>query len=144
MGRTAVRDALRGTTSEMSWDDQATRAISFRGGVQSFYGLLMELMGAQLPIVARDGGQPVTIDPSLHLVHGDFWSRGTAAAAAVCFGASAQFDEAIEGVRAGGALLGRYQVAEPATIVDDHGIKGAVFPLQGMRREDFAGRRMKS
>jgi CheY-like chemotaxis protein len=143
-GRTAVRDALRGATAEMSWDDQVTRAIGFRGNVQKFYGFLMELMGDQLPIVTRDDGRPVTIEPSRHLVHGDFWSRGTGAAVAVCFGGPAQFDEAIESARAGGTLLGRYQVGEPATVLDDNGVKGAVFPLQGVRREDFAGQRVGS
>jgi CheY-like chemotaxis protein len=136
--RTAVRDALRGTTAEMSWDDQVTRAIGYRGDVKNFYGYLLELMGDQLPIVTRDGGQPVTIEPSLRLVHGDFWSRGTAAAGVVCFGAPPQFDEAIESARADGTLLGRYQVGEPARVLDDNGIRGAVFPLQGARREDFA------
>jgi ActR/RegA family two-component response regulator len=140
-GRTAVRDAFRGATGGMSWDDQVTRAIGFRGDVQKFYGFLNELMAGQLPIVTRDGRQPVTIDPPLHLVHGDFWSRGTAAAVAVCFGAPVQFDEAIEGARARGTLLGRYQVGEPATVLDENGIKGAVFPLQGAQREDFAEQR---
>ena len=142
--RTAVRDALRGATAEMSWDDQVTRAIGYRGDVKNFYGFLLELMGGQLPIVTRDDGQPVTIEPSLHLVHGDFWSRGTGAAVAVCFGGPAQFDEAIESARADGTLLGRYQVGEPATVLDDNGIKGAVFPLQGVRREDFAGQHVGS
>jgi ActR/RegA family two-component response regulator len=142
--RTAVRDALCGDTATMSWDDQATRAIGFRGDVQKFYGFLNGLMAGRLPIVTRDGGQAVTIESSLHLVHGDFWSRGTAAAAAVCFGAPAQFDEAIENARADGVLLRRYQVTEPATVLDDSGIKGAVFPLQNVRREDFAGGRVGS
>lgn len=144
MSRTAVRDALRGATREMSWDDQVTRAIGYRGDVKNFYAFLLELMGSQLPIVTRDGVQPVTIEPSLRLVHGDFWSRGTAAAAVVCFGGPAQFDEAIESARTGGTLLGRYQVREPATVLDENGIKGAVFPLQGVRREDFAGQHVGS
>jgi ActR/RegA family two-component response regulator len=143
-GRTAVRDALRGGTAEMSWDDQVTRAIGFRGDVQRFYGFLNDLMADRLPIVSRDGGQPVTIDPDLGLVHGDYWSRGTATAAAVCFGAPAQFDKAIDTARADGMLLGHYQVGKPASVLDDHGIKGAVFPLQGARREDFAGQRVGS
>lgn len=143
-GRTAVRDALRGDTAQMSWDDQVTRVIGFRGDVQKFYGFLNDLMVGQLPIVTRDGGQPVTIDLSLHLVHGDFWSRGTAAGAAVCFGSPAQFDEAIESARASGTLLGRYQVGEPAKVLDDNGIKGAVFPLHGVRREDFTGQHVGS
>jgi CheY-like chemotaxis protein len=142
--RTAVRDALRGATLDMSWDDQVTRAIGFRGGVQRFYGFLNELMGGQLPIVSRSDGQPVTIDPGLSLVHGDYWSRGTAAAAVVCFGAAAQFDKAIDGARADDVLLGQYQVGEPVAVLDDHGIKGAVFPLPGARREDFAGPRVGS
>ena len=141
VGRTAARDALRGASAEMSWDDQATRAVGFRGDVQMFYRFLDQLMSGQLPIVLRDDGQPVIIEPSLRLVHGDYWSRGTAAAAVVCFGAPAQFDEALEGARAAGTLLGRYQVGEPATQLDSYGIKGAVFPLQGARREDFAGQR---
>jgi hypothetical protein len=144
MGPTAARDALRGATAEMSWDDQVTRAIGVRGDVRKFYKFLNELMGGQLPIVTRAGGQPVTIDPALGLVYGDFWSRGTAAAAAVCFGAPAQFGEALEGARAAGMLLGRYQVGEPASELDSSGIKGAVFPLQGARREDFAGQRTGS
>jgi hypothetical protein len=138
--RTAVRDALRGAIGEMSWDDQVTRAVGFRGDVGKFYAFLNELMAAHLPIVSRSAGRPVTIEPSSHLVHGDFWSRGTAAAAVVCFGATAQFDEAVKGDRPGGLLLGRYQAGEAVAELDSHGIKGAVFPLTGGRREDFAGR----
>jgi len=143
-GRTAVRDALRGGTAEMSWDDQVTRAIGFRGDVQRFYGFLNELMGGQLPIVSRGDGRPVTIDHDLGLVHGDYWSRGSAVAAAVCFGAPAQFDKAIDGARADGMLLGQYRVGEQAVELDRDGIKGAVFPLPGARREDFAGQRVGS
>ena len=143
-GRTAVRDALRGASAEMSWDDQVTRAIGFRGDVKGFYGFLSELMGGQLPIVPRGDGPPVTIDPERGLVYGDYWSRGAAAAAVVCFGARAGFDEAAARARADGVLLGRYQVGEPAAVLDGHGIKGAVFGLPGARREDFAGQRLGS
>jgi CheY-like chemotaxis protein len=139
LGHTAARDALRGATAAMNWDDQATRAIGFRDNVQNFYRFLNELTGGQLPIVARDAMQPVKIERSLGLVHGDYWSRGIAAAVVVCFGAPAQFDKALEGARAAGTLLGRYQVGQPAAAHDSYGIKGAVFPLQGARREDFAG-----
>lgn len=142
--RNAVREALRGATAAMSWDDQVTRAIGFRGDVQRFYGFLNELMGEQLPIVPRGDGQPVMIDPDQGLVYGDYWSRGTASAAVVCFGAPAQCDKAIAGASAGGMLLGRYQVGAPVATLDREGIKGAVFPLQGARREDFAGQRVGS
>lgn len=144
MGPAAARDALRGATAEMSWDDQVTRAIGFRGDVRKFYRFLNELMSGQLPIVPRDGRQPVTIAHALGLVHGDYWSRGTAAAAVVCFGAPARFDEALAGAGAAGTLLGRYQVGEPAAELDSSGIKGAVFPLLGARREDFARQRVGS
>ncbi len=136
--RTAVRDALRGDTGAMSWDDQVMRATGFRGDVKNLYGFLNELMGAHLPIVTKSDGQPVTIDPALGLVHGSYWSRGIAAAAVVCFGAPAQVDKALESARAEGTLLGRYQVGEPAAVLDSRGIKGAVFPLEGGKREDFA------
>jgi CheY-like chemotaxis protein len=142
--RVEVRDALRGATTEMSWDDQVTRAIGFRGDVQRFYGFLDELMAGQLPIVPRGGGQPVTVDPDRGLVHGDYWSRGTAVAAVVCFGAPAQVDKAIDGASAEGMLLGRYQVGIQAAELDRDGIKGVVFPLPGARREDFAGQRVGS
>jgi CheY-like chemotaxis protein len=142
--RTAVRDALRGAIVGVNWDDQVTRAIGFRGNVQRFYGFLNELMGGQLPIVPRGDGQPVTIDPDLSLVHGDYWSRGTAAAAVVCFGAPAQFDKAIEAASTDGMLLGRYQIGGQVATLDRDGIKGAVIPLSAARREDFAGQRVGS
>ena len=144
VSRTAVRDALRGTTSAMSWDDQVTRAIGVKGDVRNLYGFLNELMLRHLPIVAKDDGQSVTIDPAAGLVYGSYWSRGIAAAVAVCFGSPAQVDKALDSARADGMLLGEYRVCEPAVVVDGQGIKGAVFLLEGGRREDFAGPRAGS
>lgn len=141
VSRTAVRDALRGSTATMSWDDQVMRAIGFKGDVSKLYGFLNELLAGHLPIVTRDDGQPVMIDPAAGLVHGNYWSRGIASALVVCFGSAAQFDKALETARADGMLLGMYRVGEPAAVVEGQGIKGAVFPLEGGRREDFAGQR---
>jgi len=137
--RTAARDAIRGDIPPMRWDDQVIRAISFRGNPGNFYGFLSELMDGQLPIVTRGGGQPVTIDAEQGLVHGDYWSRGTATAAVLCFGAPEQFGKALSSFRSTGTLLGRYQVGEPVNDVNGYGIRGAVFPLKVGQREDFAG-----
>ena len=137
--RTAARDAIRGGISPVRWDDQVMRAIRFHGDLRNFYGFLSELMDGQLPIVTRDGEQSVTVDAEQGLVHADYWSRATAAAAVLCFGAPEQFGRALSGFRSAGTLLGRYQVGEPAKEVGRHGISGAVFPLKGGQREDFAG-----
>lgn len=139
--RTAVRDALRGNISPMSWDDQVMRAIGFRGDAGRFYSFLGGLLDDYLPIVTREGAEPVTIDSAARLVHGAFWSRAAAAAVAVCFGAAAQFDQAAEDARRDGKLLGRYLVGEPERELGGHEVKGAVFPLREGRREDFGGPR---
>jgi CheY-like chemotaxis protein len=138
--RTAVRDALCGATMAMSWEDQVTRVIGFRGDLRRFQSFLNELMDGQLPIVTRDDGRPVTIDAELGLVYGDYWSRGAATGAVLCFGAREQFGKALGGFRLAGMFLDRYQVGEPVNDVDHYGIRGAVFPLKVSRREDFAGK----
>jgi CheY-like chemotaxis protein len=140
--RTAVRDALRGDIPPMSWDDQVMRAIGFRGDAGRFYSFLGGLLDDYLPIITREGAEPVAIDPAARLVYGDFWSRAAAAAVAVCFGAAAQFDQAADGARRDGKLLGRYLVGEPERELAGHEVKGAVFPLREGRRRDFGGPRV--
>jgi hypothetical protein len=76
----------------------------------------------------------------LGLVYGDYWSRGAATGAVLCFGAREQFGKALGGFRLAGMFLDRYQVGEPVNDVDHYGIRGAVFPLKVSRREDFAGK----
>jgi hypothetical protein len=126
----------------MSWDDQVMRAIGFRGDAGRFYSFLGGLLDDYLPIITREGAEPVAIDPAARLVYGDFWSRAAAAAVAVCFGAAAQFDQAADGARRDGKLLGRYLVGEPERELAGHEVKGAVFPLREGRRRDFGGPRV--
>ncbi len=139
MSRTGVRDALRGDIPAMSWDDQVMRATGFRGDAGRFYSFLGGLLNDYLPIVTREGAEPVIIDSAVPLVHGAFWSRAVAGAVAVCFGAAAQFEQAAAEARRDGKLLGRYLVGEPDRELAGHEVKGAVFPLREGRREDFGG-----
>ena len=144
-GRRAVGDELRGEVPSMNWDDRVMRATEFRSSALNFYDFLNGLLGRYLPLVHRPEEQPVTVDSSLGLVHGDFWSRAIGAAIVVCFGAEASFDQAIGEARAEGKLLGRYpigrQLTEPAATAP--GVGGAVFLLAAGRREDYGGKRIE-
>jgi ActR/RegA family two-component response regulator len=141
--REEARDALRGEVSPPHWDDQVMRATRFRGDAGSFYDFLTKLYGDFLPLVARGDGGQADIDPETGLVFGDYWSRGIAGAVLICFGPAEPLDRAIAAGRDGAAMFGRYQVGRVLTEAThrkgagDEAVKGAVFLLEGCKREDF-------
>lgn len=144
VGRKAVRDALLGAENAMARDNQVMRAIQLRGNVGVLYDFLAELFEQYLPVVPRDDAVYAHIDGEMGLVYGDYWSRAIAAAVAVCFGAVESLDRAMAGEQVDSRLVGRYEVEAPIRQVTAHGIKGAVFRLDGCRREDFGATSTKS
>lgn len=134
-GKLAARDSIRGETDAMIWDYQATAAIDFKGGIKSFYEFLDGLSGEYLPLVPKLGDEHPHVDAENKIVYGTYWSRAIAAGVLVCFGALEVFDEAVTaiGVDASAASGGRVLVRE----LESQGIKGAVFTLEGSRRNEF-------
>jgi CheY-like chemotaxis protein len=141
--RQDASDALRGEVPSAHWDDQVMRATGFRGDAGSFYDFLYELCGEFLPLVARDDGGQVVIDPETGLVVGDYWSRGIAAAVRICFGPADSLERAVAADRDGAAMFGRYQTghrlkeARHPRRRADGVVEGGVFALEGCKREDF-------
>ena len=141
--RQDARDAIRGEVPSVHWDDQVMRATRFRGDAGNFYDFLNELCGDFLPLVARDDGSQAVIDPATGIVVGDYWSRGIAAAVRICFGPAESLERAIAASRNGAAMFGKYRTGQllnearhPKRQVDG-AVEGAVFALEGCKREDF-------
>jgi CheY-like chemotaxis protein len=141
--REDARDALRGEVPSVYWDDQVMRATRFRGDAGSFYDFLNQLCGDFLPLVAREDGGQAVIDPATGLVVGDYWSRGIAAAIRICFGPAESLQRATAASRDGAAMFGSYRIGQvlkdarhPKRQVDS-AVEGAVFALEGCKREDF-------
>ena len=141
--RQDARDAIRGEVPSPHWDDQVMRATRFRGDAGSFYDFLNELCGDFLPLVARDDATQAVIDPATGMVVGDFWSRGIGAAVRICFGPAESLERAIATTGNGAAMFGKYRTGQrlnearhPRRQVDG-AVEGAVFALEGCKREDF-------
>jgi CheY-like chemotaxis protein len=137
--RTDARDAIRGNTAPMNWDDQVTRAISFDGDVTKFYGFLDGLFGEYLPLVPGLPGESINIDPAARFVSGEFWSRGIAAAVFICFGAADTFDSVCQTVIRDYTIVPEGDARHPVKELTGHGVKGRVFIVGERRRRDFAG-----
>jgi CheY-like chemotaxis protein len=141
--RQDARDALRGEVPAVYWDDQVMRAIRFRGDAGSFYDFLSELCGDFLPLVAKGNDGQAVIDPERGVVAGDYWSRGIAAAVRICFGPVGSLEQAVTASPDGAALRGRQQTGQPLKEARypkrqaDGAVEGAVFVLEGCKREDF-------
>jgi CheY-like chemotaxis protein len=144
VGRRAARDALLGAESAMVIDDQVMRATQFRGDVGAFYDFLAELFDQYLPVVPRDDAVRAHIEREMCRVYGEYWSRATGVAVAVCFGARGSLDQAIQADGADSRLVGKYKVGAPMRRLAGHGIEGAVFELAECRREDFGTRSAES
>jgi CheY-like chemotaxis protein len=136
-GRMDARDALSGDVDPNVWDDRAMRAIGFTGSAGEFYGFLSKLLGDYLPLVPGRARERTIVDQERGLVYGGYWSRGIAAAIAVCVGASDQFDAA---VKAALEMFGADVTAHSIRELEGHGVKGGVFMMEGQGRDTFADR----
>jgi CheY-like chemotaxis protein len=136
--RTDARDAVRGNTAPMSWDDQVTRAISFDGDVTKFYGFLDGLFGEYLPLVPRQSSESMDIEQPTRFVSGEFWSRAIAAAVLICFGAEHTFDSACDAALRDHGIVAADDAGHPVRELSGHGVKGRVFINSERRRHDFA------
>jgi CheY-like chemotaxis protein len=136
-GRMDARDALSGDVAPNVWDDRAMRAIGFGGTVGEFYSFLSQLLGDYLPLVPARGRERTIVDQGRRLVYGGYWSRGIAAAIAVCVGASDRFDAAVKAaLETFGADITMHSIRE----LEGPGVKGGVFMMRGQGRDTFADR----
>ena len=134
-GKMDARDSIRGTVDAMIWDYQATAAIDCKGGIRGFYEFLDRLFGEYLPLVPKLGDQHARVDAENKIVYGNYWSRAIAAGLLICFAASEAFDEALTAIPVD-TSASRYPIRE----LESHGIKGAVFIVEGSRRDEFQPR----
>jgi ActR/RegA family two-component response regulator len=133
-GRTAARDSIRGTADPMIWDHQATHTINFKGSVNSFYDFLDQLFGEYLPLVPQHDAADARVDRKNGIVYGQYWSRAVAEGLLICFGSEATFDEALTATGGDASVVGN---TAPVKELASHGVRGAVFILEGSRRGEF-------
>jgi ActR/RegA family two-component response regulator len=134
-----ARDSIRGSVDGNIWDYQATTAVNFKGGIQGFYDFLDGLLGEYIPLVPELGEQHTCIDAENKIVYGAYWSRAISAGVLICFAAAAAFDEALAAISAGtSATLGGARVV--VNELESHGVRGAVFTVEGSRRDEFQSR----
>jgi ActR/RegA family two-component response regulator len=128
-GPRAAREALRGATHPMFWDDDVMRATKFRGSAGNLYAFLNELLREFLPIAATPEGAAAEIDSSANVVHGSYWSRAAGAEVIVCFGALNDLDRLVAEANGGRKLLGQYSGGQLVKELTGYGMKGTVFLL---------------
>ena len=137
-GKMDTRDSIRGSVDGNIWDYQATTAVDFKGGIQGFYEFLDGLLGEYIPLIP-ELGEHTCIDAENKIVYGNYWSRAISAGVLICFAASAAFDEALAAISVGtSAALGSRRVV--VNELESHGVRGAVFTVEGSRRDEFRSR----
>jgi ActR/RegA family two-component response regulator len=129
-----ARNSIRGAADPMVWDRRVTDAIDFRGSARDFYGLLDKLFGEYLPLVNRIGTEQARIDNQNKLVYGNYWSRAIGAGMLICFGAAEVFDKGINAISADSGILSD---SVPVKELASHGVRGAVFRVEGSQRDEF-------
>jgi ActR/RegA family two-component response regulator len=135
---TDARNSIRATADPMIWDRRVTDAIDFRGNIKDFYGFLDQLFGDYLPLVNRLGSENVQIDSQNKIVYGNYWSRAVGEGLLIYFGAADVFDKSIEAVSADPSVLKNISGnSVPVRELATHGIRGAVFIMEGSRRDEF-------
>jgi ActR/RegA family two-component response regulator len=138
-GKMDARDSIRGAVDGMIWDYQATTAVDFKGGIQGFYEFLDGLFGEYIPLIPELGDEHTCVDAENKIVYGTYWSRAVSAGVLICFAASAAFDKALAAISVGTSAAqgsGRVMVKE----LEGHNVRGAVFTVEGSRRDQFRSR----
>lgn len=138
--RTATRpqDVLRGNLESWDWEERMIKGTGVKDGVQGLYDFLGRLVSGFLPLVAGPDGGAVALDPATGVMHGSYWSRSVGAPVIICFGAEEQAKPQIAAAQSSHSLLGAYPVGAVLQKASAHGLSGAVFALDGARRESFA------
>jgi ActR/RegA family two-component response regulator len=132
-----ARNSIRGIADPMIWDRQVTDAIDFKGSAKDFYGLLDQLFGEYLPLVNRLGSEHAHIDNQNKLVYGNYWSRAIGAGTLIFFGAAEVFDKGVKAISADSSVLSSSGDSVPVKELASHGVRGAVFIVEGSRRDEF-------
>lgn len=132
------QDVLKGDLQSWEWEDRMIKGTRIKGGVQALYDFLGRLVAEFLPLAAGPDGGSVVQDPATGVMHGSYWSRSAGTAVAICFAAAQQAEPEIASAKSGQPLLGIYQVGPALKEFSAHGVSGAVFNLEGARREGFA------
>jgi DNA-binding response OmpR family regulator len=135
---TPPQEVLKGNLEAWDWEDRMIKGTGIQGGVQSLYDFLGQLVAEFLPLAAGPDGGPVAQDPATGVMHGSYWSRSAGAPVVICFGAGEQARPEIASAKSARSLLGVYPVGTVLTEKSAHGVTGAVFALDGARRESFA------
>jgi CheY-like chemotaxis protein len=137
--RTAARpqDVLKGNLDSLQWEDRMIKGTGVEGGVQGLYDFLGRLVAGFLPLVPGPDGGAVAPDPATGVMHGSYWSRSVGAPVVICFGAEEPAKPEIAAADSSHSLLGAYPVGAVLHKTSAHGVSGAVFALDGARRESF-------
>jgi ActR/RegA family two-component response regulator len=136
-GRTDARDSIRGAADPVIWDHQVPRTINFKGSINSFYEFLDQLFGEYLPLVPQRKAVDARVDRENSVVYGQYWSRAVAEGLLICFGSETAFDEALRVVLGDASIVKRSGSTVPVKELASHGVRGAVFIVEGSRRDQF-------
>jgi ActR/RegA family two-component response regulator len=138
LGAAPVHDVLRGDLEPWQWDDQIMRGTGIQGDVQNLYRFLDRLVSGFLPLIPERPGAAIQRDEATGVLHGSYWSRAIGMAVVICFGGNTQAAAQLESAKSGRLLLERYEVGAVLNEFSAYGVTGAVFALNGARRDDFA------
>ncbi len=130
---------LGGDVESWKWDDQMMSGTGIQGGVQSLYRFLDRLTAEFLPLIPASPGAAVTKDEATGVMYGTYWSRAIGAAVVICFAGRAQAESHIEPAKSGPRLLQAHDVGATLSEITANGVSGAVFALNGARRDNFGG-----
>lgn len=138
--RTAAppQDVLKGSLDSLDWEYRMIKGTGIKGGVQSLYGFLRQLVAEFLPLAAGPDDGSVAQDQATGVMHGSYWSRSIGVPVVICFGAQEQAKPEIASAKSAHSLLGVYPVGAVLAETSAYGVSGAVFALDGARRESFA------
>jgi ActR/RegA family two-component response regulator len=128
---------LGGDVESWKWDDQMMSGTGIQGGVQSLYRFLDRLTAEFLPLIPASPGAAVTKDEATGVMYGTYWSRAIGAAVVICFAGRAQAESHIEPAKSGPRLLQAHDVGATLSEITANGVSGAVFALNGARRDNF-------
>lgn len=135
--RPTAHQVLRGDIPAWKWDDQIMRFTQIKGDVMALYDFLERLFLQFLPVIAWGEGQAVRVHDTSRIAYGVFWSRGVGDGVAVCFGADQDINKAIEAAQSSGSLVGDVPVGAVLHTASAGAVHGAVFALNGAKRESF-------
>lgn len=128
---------LSGDVESWKWDDQMMSGTGIQGGIQSLYRFLDRLTAEFLPLIPASPGAALAKDEATGVMYGTYWSRAIGAAVVICFAGRAQAESHIEPAKSGQRLLGTHDVGATLGELSANGVSGAVFALNGARRDDF-------